>query len=112
MCALFAAAVIPVPALRVFSLQSAVLVMFNLAGALIVFPAIVSLDLRRRCSKRFDFICCYLPLSTNKSCHVDQETLRVKKGPSDVGIAVSGKTCQKGVCKVLFVVLSVLLCYV
>lgn len=62
MCAMFAAAIIPIPALRVFSLQSAVLVMFNLASTLLVFPAIVSLDLRRRTSGRYDLVCCYLPL--------------------------------------------------
>ncbi|XP_014243671.1 protein patched [Cimex lectularius] len=61
MCAMFAAALIPIPALRVFSLQSAVLVLFNLASALLVFPAIVSLDLRRRGSGRYDMLCCCLP---------------------------------------------------
>lgn len=58
MCAMFAAAIIPIPALRVFSLQSAVLVLFNLASALLVFPAIISLDLRRRDTGKYDFLCC------------------------------------------------------
>nr|CAD7573268.1 unnamed protein product [Timema californicum] len=61
MCAFFAAAIIPVPALRVFSLQAAVLVMFNLAAVLLVFPAVVSLDLRRRRAGRIDLLCCCLP---------------------------------------------------
>ncbi|KAJ1530653.1 hypothetical protein ONE63_005525 [Megalurothrips usitatus] len=61
MCALFAAAIIPIPALRVFSLQAAVLVLFNLGAMLLVFPAIVSLDLRRRASKRVDLLCCAMP---------------------------------------------------
>lgn len=61
MCTFFAAALIPIPALRVFSLQAAVLVLFNLGAMLLVFPAIVSLDLRRRRSKRIDLLCCCLP---------------------------------------------------
>lgn len=59
--AFFAAAMIPVPALRVFSLQAAILVLFNLAAMLLVFPAMVSLDLRRRRSGRSDILCCCLP---------------------------------------------------
>ncbi|KAG8230581.1 hypothetical protein J437_LFUL004494, partial [Ladona fulva] len=60
-CAFFAAAIIPIPALRVFSLQAAILVLFNLAAVLLVFPAIVSLDLRRRRSGRADLLCCFIP---------------------------------------------------
>ncbi|XP_046388102.1 protein patched [Ischnura elegans] len=60
-CAFFAAALIPIPALRVFSLQAAILVLFNLAATLLVFPAIVSLDLRRRRSGRADILCCFVP---------------------------------------------------
>lgn len=59
--AFFAAAMIPVPALRVFSLQAAILILFNLAAMLLVFPAMVSLDLRRRRSGRSDILCCCLP---------------------------------------------------
>ncbi|XP_021939583.1 protein patched isoform X2 [Zootermopsis nevadensis] len=61
MCTFFAAAIIPIPALRVFSLQAAVLVLFNLGCTLLVFPAVVSLDLRRRHSGRVDLLCCCLP---------------------------------------------------
>lgn len=61
MCTFFAAALIPIPALRVFSLQAAILILFNLGAMLLVFPAIVSLDLRRRRSKRVDVLCCCLP---------------------------------------------------
>ncbi|XP_049784398.1 protein patched [Schistocerca cancellata] len=57
-CAFFAAALIPIPALRVFSLQAAVLMLFNLAAMLLVYPAIVSLDLRRRRAGRADVLCC------------------------------------------------------
>ncbi|XP_065204858.1 protein patched-like [Planococcus citri] len=57
--AFFAAALIPVPALRVFSMQAGILVFFNLVTTLTVFPAIISIDLNRRSSKRADILCCY-----------------------------------------------------
>lgn len=57
----FVAVFIPVPALRVFCLQAAILLTFNLAAVLLVFPAMISLDLRRRRSGRVDILCCCLP---------------------------------------------------
>lgn len=57
----FAAALIPVPALKVFCIQSAIVMCFNLAASLLVYPAMISLDLRRRQSGRADFFCCFLP---------------------------------------------------
>ncbi|XP_076319648.1 protein patched-like isoform X2 [Tachypleus tridentatus] len=59
MCAFFAAAIIPVPALRAFVLQTAILVISNLAAMLLVFPAAVSLDLRRQKAKKIDVFCCF-----------------------------------------------------
>lgn len=47
--AFMAAAVVPVPALRVFCLQCAVLVVFHAAALLIIFPALLSLE--QRCKK-------------------------------------------------------------
>lgn len=58
-CAFFAAAIIPVPALRSFALQAAVLVIFNLASTLLVFPAMMSLDLWRKTENRMDVFCCF-----------------------------------------------------
>ncbi|KAH8394853.1 hypothetical protein KR222_008056 [Zaprionus bogoriensis] len=59
----FAAAVfIPVPALKVFCLQAAIVMCFNLAAALLVFPAMISLDLRRRTAGRADIFCCCFPV--------------------------------------------------
>ena len=49
---------IPIPALRVFSLQAAVLVVFNFIAVLLVFPALVSVDLHRRRHYRMDVFCC------------------------------------------------------
>ncbi|XP_012276019.1 protein patched isoform X2 [Orussus abietinus] len=67
--AFFAAAIIPIPALRVFSLQAGILILFNLAAMLLVFPAMVSLDLRRRRSGRSDVFCCCLPAVTGNKTH-------------------------------------------
>ncbi|KAL0850981.1 hypothetical protein ABMA28_006876 [Loxostege sticticalis] len=58
-----AAALMPIPALRVFCLQAAILLLFNLGSMLLVFPAIISLDLRRRSAARADLLCCLLPES-------------------------------------------------
>ena len=61
--AFLAAAIVPVPALRIMSLQAAILVATNFAYVILyVFPAIVSLDVKRRISNRADILCC-LPLT-------------------------------------------------
>ncbi|KAM8793545.1 protein patched homolog 1-like [Eudromia elegans] len=57
--AFFMAALIPIPALRAFSLQAAVVVVFNFAMVLLIFPAILSMDLYRREDKRLDIFCCF-----------------------------------------------------
>ncbi|XP_067423864.1 protein patched homolog 2 [Emydura macquarii macquarii] len=65
MIAFFMAALVPIPALRAFSLQAAVVVAFNFAMVLLIFPAILSLDLHRRRDKRLDVLCCfYSPCSS------------------------------------------------
>ncbi|XP_037941550.1 protein patched-like [Teleopsis dalmanni] len=62
----FAAVFIPVPALKVFCLQAAIVMCFNLAAVLLVFPALISLDLRRRTSGRADIFCCCFPIWKEK----------------------------------------------
>ncbi|CAL1543201.1 unnamed protein product, partial [Lymnaea stagnalis] len=59
MLAFFTAAIIPIPALRAFTLQAGILVLFNLGSVLLVYPAIISLDLVRREDKRIDVLCCF-----------------------------------------------------
>uniref|UniRef100_H3DCR3 Patched 2 n=1 Tax=Tetraodon nigroviridis TaxID=99883 RepID=H3DCR3_TETNG len=64
MTAFFMAAIVPIPALRVFSLQAAIVVVLNLVMVLLIFPAILCLDLYRREAKRLDILCClYIPCS-------------------------------------------------
>ncbi|XP_068095618.1 protein patched homolog 2 isoform X1 [Hyperolius riggenbachi] len=65
MIAFFMAALVPIPALRAFSLQAAIVVVFNFAMVLLIFPAILSLDLQRREDQRLDILCCfYSPCSS------------------------------------------------
>ncbi|ESO92335.1 hypothetical protein LOTGIDRAFT_71238, partial [Lottia gigantea] len=66
MLAFFTAAIIPIPALRAFSLQAAILVIFNMGSVLLIFPAIVSLDLVRRGDKRLDVFCCFQSFGTTE----------------------------------------------
>uniref|UniRef100_A0A8C7NG05 SSD domain-containing protein n=1 Tax=Oncorhynchus mykiss TaxID=8022 RepID=A0A8C7NG05_ONCMY len=70
--AFFMAALIPIPALRAFSLQAAVVVVFNFAMVLLIFPAILSMDLYRREDRRFDIFCCfYRVIQIEPQVHVD-----------------------------------------
>ncbi|KAI6242632.1 Protein patched-like protein 1 [Aphelenchoides fujianensis] len=53
-----AGTILPIPALRSFCLQSSVLLTFNLLAIMTVYPALISIDLRRRKSGRRDICCC------------------------------------------------------
>ena len=55
---LLAAAVIPVPAMRGLSTQAAVLAAFNLVSMLLLFPAVLALDVRRAAAGKMDLLCC------------------------------------------------------
>ena len=57
--AFLAAAIIPIPALRSFAFQAAILVAFNLFSMILLFPTLLSLDLRRAASGKADLFCCY-----------------------------------------------------
>ncbi|XP_032971627.1 protein patched homolog 2 isoform X6 [Rhinolophus ferrumequinum] len=59
MVAFFMAALVPIPALRAFSLQAAIVVGCNFAAVMLVFPAMLSLDLHRRHCQRLDVLCCF-----------------------------------------------------
>ncbi|XP_053752088.1 protein patched homolog 2 isoform X8 [Panthera pardus] len=59
MVAFFMAALVPIPALRAFSLQAAIVVGCNFAAVMLVFPAVLSLDLHRRHCQRLDVLCCF-----------------------------------------------------
>ncbi|XP_072172750.1 protein patched homolog 1-like [Diadema setosum] len=57
-CAFLAAAIIPIPALRSLAFQLVIVLTFNLLVMLLVFPAMLALDVERREAKRVDLFCC------------------------------------------------------
>ncbi|XP_076001195.1 protein patched homolog 1 isoform X2 [Genypterus blacodes] len=75
MIAFFMAALVPIPALRAFSLQAAVVVVFNFAMVLLIFPAILSLDLHRREDKRLDVLCCLYSPCADRVIHLSPHEL-------------------------------------
>ncbi|XP_031550501.1 protein patched homolog 1-like [Actinia tenebrosa] len=58
MVAFLMAVIIPIPALRAFSFQAAVIVMFNYFAIIIVFPAMIAIDVKRKRDQRYDLCCC------------------------------------------------------
>ena len=79
------AALIPVPALRYMCLQSAILIIVNLLVVLLVFPALLSLDLRRRNAGRSDVLCCFEAPASNPD-------IRIGKGVSSL-VRATDTTC-------------------
>uniref|UniRef100_A0A8C3K8A5 Patched 2 n=1 Tax=Calidris pygmaea TaxID=425635 RepID=A0A8C3K8A5_9CHAR len=75
MIAFFMAALVPIPALRAFSLQAAVVVVFNFAMVLFVFPAILSLDLYRRERRRLDILCCFYSPCSSRVIQIQPQEL-------------------------------------
>ncbi|KGL93010.1 Protein patched 1, partial [Charadrius vociferus] len=75
MIAFFMAALVPIPALRAFSLQAAVVVVFNFAMVLFVFPAILSLDLYRREKRRLDILCCFYSPCSSRVIQIQPQEL-------------------------------------
>uniref|UniRef100_A0A6Q2Z9N5 SSD domain-containing protein n=1 Tax=Esox lucius TaxID=8010 RepID=A0A6Q2Z9N5_ESOLU len=73
MTAFFMAALVPIPALRAFSLQAAIIVVFNFAMVLLIFPAILSLDLHRREDKRLDILCCFYSPCSSRVIHIQPQ---------------------------------------
>lgn len=97
--AFFAAAFIPVPALKVFCLQAAIVMCFNLAAALLVFPAMISLDLRRRTAGRADISCCCFPIwkerPLNHTQHINTNQTRGTTNRIRSSATSVTKTCNK-----------------
>ncbi|XP_078574684.1 protein patched homolog 1-like isoform X1 [Branchiostoma floridae x Branchiostoma japonicum] len=70
----FMGAIVPIPALRNYSIQSAVVVFFNYLSVILIFPAIISWDLERRRNKRLDIFCCLNSSSSNRVIRVREAT--------------------------------------
>ncbi|XP_030628941.1 protein patched homolog 1 [Chanos chanos] len=80
--AFFMAALIPIPALRAFSLQAAVVVVFNFAMVLLIFPAILSMDLYRREDRRFDIFCCFVSPCANRVIQMEPQAYAEATDPT------------------------------
>uniref|UniRef100_A0A1I7XEC2 SSD domain-containing protein n=1 Tax=Heterorhabditis bacteriophora TaxID=37862 RepID=A0A1I7XEC2_HETBA len=64
--------VLPIPALRSFCSQTAILLAFNLASLMFIFPAFIGLDLRRLRAGRRDLVYCGPPSETEKERELKQ----------------------------------------
>ena len=63
--AFLAAALIPIPALRAFCFQAALLTLFNLFSMMLLFPAMIALDVRRVFAGKLDVLFCLKQKGTN-----------------------------------------------
>jgi patched 1 len=66
--AFLGAALLPIPILRAFAFQATILITINLIAILFVFPAFITLDLRRRRSSHMDIFCCLPTFSNPRVC--------------------------------------------
>ncbi|KAB1269367.1 Protein patched-like protein 2 [Camelus dromedarius] len=105
MVAFFMAALVPIPALRAFSLQlhpgfvpllsipqAAIVVGCNFAAVMLVFPAVLSLDLHRRHCQRLDVLCCFSSPCSARVIQILPQELGDRTVP--VGIAHLTATVQ------------------
>ncbi|MFH4977149.1 hypothetical protein AB6A40_003858 [Gnathostoma spinigerum] len=87
--AFMAGTLLPIPALRSFCSQSAILLSFNLVAIMVIYPSIISLDLRRRKAGNRDLgcCCCYLRDSEKRRLHLEAMQIATGKGmEADVAI--------------------------
>ncbi|XP_073864709.1 protein patched homolog 2 isoform X24 [Macaca fascicularis] len=92
MAAFLMAALVPIPALRAFSLQAAIVVGCTFVAVMLVFPAILSLDLRRRHCQRLDVLCCFSSPCSARVIQILPQELEDETVP--VGIAHLTATVQ------------------
>ncbi|XP_032103259.1 protein patched homolog 2 isoform X4 [Sapajus apella] len=92
MAAFLMAALVPIPALRAFSLQAAIVVGCTFVAVMLVFPAILSLDLRRRHCQRLDVLCCFSSPCSARVIQILPQELGDRTVP--VGIAHLTATVQ------------------
>lgn len=59
----------------IFFPQAAIVVVFNFAMVLLIFPAILSLDLHRREDKRLDILCCLYSPCSDRVIHLAPQEL-------------------------------------
>ncbi|VDP18176.1 unnamed protein product, partial [Onchocerca flexuosa] len=71
---------LPIPALRSFCLQTAILLTFNLVAIMVIYPAMIAIDLRRRCAGRRDLgFCCIESSADSKKLRAQCLELNTEK---------------------------------
>lgn len=66
--AFLSGSILPIPAMRSFCLQTAIVLAFNCVAILSVYPSIMAVDLYRRKAKRRDLLCCLKGLHFSICC--------------------------------------------
>ncbi|VDM98153.1 unnamed protein product [Thelazia callipaeda] len=85
-----AGTLLPIPALKSFCSQTAILLAFNMLAIMVIYPAIIAIDLRRRKAGRRDMGCCCIRRSS-LSKKVGVESLELKMGKQVAeGLTISG----------------------
>lgn len=79
--------------------QAAILLLFNLGSMLLVFPAMISLDLRRRSAARSDLLCCLTPESPMPKRNKVADRSRGRSGKTD-------KVCNKVISKYHYLIIE------
>lgn len=98
-CAFLAAAIIPIPALRCFALQAAILITFISVSVILLFPAVATIDLKRRRSGRRDISCClYANLSNDDERHSYDNNLNANQHKQSQGKHLSKKKSNAKKC--------------
>ena len=84
--AFLAAALIPIPALRSFCFQAALLTLFNVLSMMLLFPAMIALDVRRVFAGKLDIMCCLAQDRNNGATSLkevsnnDENEVKARKG--------------------------------
>ncbi|CAN7942113.1 unnamed protein product [Ixodes hexagonus] len=86
-----AAALIPVPALRAFVFQAALLHTFAVAAMLLLFPAAVSIDLRRR--RRSHQLCCWCGVASSHKQQYNSVAASLLRGSSHTSLVCYDYQC-------------------
>ncbi|VDN28481.1 unnamed protein product [Gongylonema pulchrum] len=88
--AFMAGTLLPIPALRSFCSQTAILLTFNMVAIMVIYPAMIALDLRRRRSGRRDLGCCCMG-SPAEAKKLGAESLEITSGNRTVGdLSIAG----------------------
>ncbi|CAB3986668.1 patched homolog 1-like, partial [Paramuricea clavata] len=75
LAAFFLAAIIPIPALRALCIMAGVIIIFNFFSIVLIYPAIIGIDVKRREDQRYDIFCCVRRDSSTNVRHLRPGTI-------------------------------------